>query len=436
VPTSAERYERWTAPAGFVALPSTLEGVEVWGPAPVAEAAAPAGPQLVRCGGCGAQAAFDPARGAVACAFCGWTDAPRAEVVGTGAASAEFTRAALDAGQAGLGVDRRELACAGCGAVFAIDDGALAATCPFCASNQVSVHAHATREALRPAAVLPFGVGADGLSRAVAGWLGKGWLHPDGLAAVARIERFTGVYVPYWTFSARLDSRWEAEVGTERTERRWNAREKRHESHTVIDWRRASGSRADEVRDLLVPATARLSARLLGEVQAGFDLAKLAVYEPTLLAGFQASAHDVSLADGWERGRADLRERARDACRGDIPERHVRNFSMKADLRDESWRHVLLPVWVSAYRWEDRTFVVLVDGCSGRVVGQKPVAWWKVWVTVALALSPGLATLLLSLPLLFFGVGVVVLVVGLLLLAGGAWASWWVWSQAAASEAA
>ena len=131
-----------------------------------------------------------------------------------------------------------------------------------------------------------------------------------------------------------------------------------------------------------------------------------------------------------------MRTRARAACEGDIPERHVRNFTMKADLRDEAWRHVLLPVWVSAYRWEGRTFVVLVDGCSGQVVGQKPVAWWKVWVTVALALSPGLVTLLVSLPLLLFGVGLVVGVFGLVLLVAGAGASWWVWSQATASEAA
>lgn len=431
----ADRVARWTPPAGFVTLPTALDGVEVWGPAPTPEAA-DAGPTLVRCGGCGAQAAFDPARGAVACAFCGWTDAPRAQVVGTTAAAAEFTRAALDAGQVGLGVDRRELACGACGAAFALEDGAMAATCPFCASNQVAVHAHATHDALRPSAVLPFAVGKDGLLRAVTSWLGKGWLHPDGLSRVAQVERFTGVYVPYWTFSARLDSRWEAEVGVERTTQRWNARENRYETHTVIDWHRESGARDDEIRDLLVPATARLSARLLDEIRAGFDLAALAAYDPTLLAGFQASAHDVSLADGWERGRAAMRDRARDACRADIHYAHVRNFSMKADLRDEAWRHVLLPVWVSAYRWEDRTFVVLVDGHGGRVAGQKPVAWWKVWVTVALALSPGVATLLVGLPLLFLGVGVVVLALGFVLLAGGAWASWWVWSQATASEAA
>ena len=35
---------------------------------------------------------------------------------------------------------------------------------------------------------------------------------------MARVDRFVGIYLPYWTFSARLDADWEAECGYERTE--------------------------------------------------------------------------------------------------------------------------------------------------------------------------------------------------------------------------
>lgn len=432
--TQSDRLARWAPPAGWRPLPSALEGVVVWGP-PEAEVAGAEAPRAVRCGGCGASAAFDPARGAVACAFCGWVDEKRPEVVGDRAPAGEFTAAAL-APEAGLGVDRRELACEGCGAVLALDPAAMASTCPFCASNQVAVRDHASSPTLRPGALLPFAVTGQELARKVTTWLGQGWLHPAGLSDLARVDRFVGVYVPYWVFAADLPCTWRAEIGTERTERRWNSDEKRWETETVIDWRWESGSHAFAVRHQLVPGTERLSAVLLGRIEPRFDLSGLATYQPELLAGFQAQSADVGLATGWERGRSKMRDAARDATRASIHERHVRSFSMEADLANESWRHVMLPVWVSAYRYEGRTFVVLVDGRTGAVEGQKPVAWWKVWVSVAIFLSPGLFTALIGLPLLLLGVGAFVLILAVLLLIPGAMASWWVWSTAVASEAA
>jgi hypothetical protein len=436
----SDRFAAWAPPAGWVQGPSSVDGFEVWGPPPAA-AEEESGPRLVRCGGCGASAAFDPALGRVACGRCGWVDGRAAEVVGRAAPQGEFTAAAL-APEGGLGVDRRELSCAGCGASFALDvqygqGGAMAATCPYCASNQVAVHPHATSSPLRPGAVLPFAVRGDALGRAVTAWLVRGWMHPAGLSQLARVERFTGVYVPYWTFSADLGCEWRAEVGTERRVRRYDHTHKRWETDVEIDWRWDSGSLTLPIRDLFVPATRHLSATLLGRLEPAFDVGALAAYVPELLAGFQAQVADVPLADGWEQGRAKMREAARARCRSTISERHVRNFTMSADLGAEAWRHVLLPVWVSAYVVDGRTWVVLVDGHTGTVAGQKPVAWWKIWVAMALALSPGVFLGLLSLPLLLVGgLGVATGVVAVVLLGLGGAGCWWLWSAATASEAA
>lgn len=424
----------FTPPAGFTELDSLVEGFTVWGPAPAAPGAE-AAPTSVKCPQCGASARFDPGLGALGCPFCGWKDSAPVDTVGTAASSHEFTHEALARGAEGFGVDRRELGCSSCGASIALDAGAMAATCPFCASPQVSIREHATVSGVRPSVVLPFAVQASACRGHAGQWLGEGWFHPADLGKLARVDAFTGIYLPYWMFSAGVRGSWRAEVGHERTVRRYDAREKRWENETVIDWRWEEGSVSIDVADLLVPGTTRISARLLDRIAPRFDLSKLATYDPRLLAGWAASTYDVPLPEAWDQGRHAIREQARERARASIASSHVRQFSLTADLRDEAWRHGLLPVWVSAYRYQDRTWVVLVDGATGAVAGQKPVAWWKVWTAIAVLLSPGLLTGLAGLPLLLVGFGVFVLILAAILLVAGGVGAAWVWSHATESEA-
>jgi hypothetical protein len=85
---------------------------------------------------------------------------------------------------------------------------------------------------------------------------------------------------------------------------------------------------------------------------------------------------------------------------------------MLADFEDEVWRYILLPVYAAAYRFENETFQVLVNGQTGAVAGQKPVAWWKVWLAIAGLLSPGVLLALVGLVLLLFG-GIGIFALGL-----------------------
>ena len=55
---------------------------------------------------------------------------------------------------------------------------------------------------------------------------------------------------------------------------------------------------------------------------------------------------------------------------------------------------------------------MLVNGQTGLVSGQKPVAWWKVWLAIAGLLSPGVVLAVIGLVLLLFG-GIGVFALGL-----------------------
>jgi len=47
-----------------------------------------------------------------------------------------------------------------------------------------------------------------------------------------------------------------------------------------------------------------------------------------------------------------------------------------------TFKHVLLPVWMAAYKFRGETYRVVINGRSGRVSGQRPWSFWKILLAV------------------------------------------------------
>ena len=159
-----------------------------------------------------------------------------------------------------------------------------------------------------------------------------------------------------------------------------------------------------------------MSALLLEQIKS-YNLHQLAPYEPTYLAGHQAQAYDIPLEAAWETARHDMRERTRVACRAQASTSRIRNFSMNLDFSDESWRYILLPVYLANYTYEQKNYQVIINGQTGAIAGQRPVDWLKVWLAVAGMLAPGLILGIIGLiTLIFGGLGLFIGIIGFILL--------------------
>ncbi len=424
--------KKWQPPENFRPLPSKIDGITVF--AEVEKGEEEQKLESFKCPKCGAPTKFNVSAGGVACEHCGYTAPVAAEKVGKGAAENEFTLEALKRGEQGWGEERRVLHCNSCGAEIALDQKAITSTCPFCASNQVNVLAPDS-DILRPRFLIPFKVLPESNQERIREWLGKGWFHPDELAASAILDRFAGIYMPFWTFDANITANWKAEVGYEHTERYYDHSSKTWRTRTRIHWRWENGQIYLPVDDLITPGNSHISRHIFNHILP-FHLGELVTYAAGYLAGWQAQAYDIQLPDAWEIGKAIIRERAKEACYADIPSSHVRNFSMQADFADESWRYVLLPIYLAAYKFDNKVFQVMVNGQTGTIAGQKPVAWWKVWLAIGALLSPGVLLGLIGLPLLLAGgIGVLPLFVGFILLIIGGIIAFNLYRKARDSEA-
>ena len=73
-------------------------------------------------------------------------------------------------------------------------------------------------------------------------------------------------------------------------------------------------------------------------------------------------------------------------ARRDIGGDEQRVDQIHTDHRDETFKHVLLPVWTAAYRYNGQSYRFVVNGQSGRVVGERPWSVWKITAAVIAAL--------------------------------------------------
>jgi predicted RNA-binding Zn-ribbon protein involved in translation (DUF1610 family) len=424
----------WTPPETFVPVPSAMPGVEVYAPRPKDTHKDEA--QEYECPNCGSAIAYDVSAGGVACEYCGYTAPVQSVHLGRTAAEFEFTLETVSQSERGWGEKRQVLHCDSCGAELSIPQGALTATCPFCASNQVNVTT-CTNADLRPRFLIPFKITPEYSKGLVRDWLGKGWFHPNELSANTVLGRLSGLYLPFWTFDTRVKADWRAQVGYEKSERHYNHSQKRWETRTRIVWRWEEGTIAFNIDDFLMTGSSprRLSHRILNRTYP-YDMSDLMAYDPGYLAGWQAQAYETTLTEAWDSSKTIIREDAKQACIKDIPTPRYRNFSMQVDFADESWRYILLPIYLAAYKFEGQTYQAMVNGQTGTIAGQKPVAWWKIWLAVTALLAPGTILGLIGVLLSFLaGAGLILVAMGVILFVIGAIVSFIFVRQARESEA-
>jgi len=63
------------------------------------------------------------------------------------------------------------------------------------------------------------------------------------------------------------------------------------------------------------------------------------------------------------------------------------------EVSDVTFKHILLPVWVAAYRYRGKPYRFVVNGQTGKVQGERPWSVIKIAIAVILALLIGAAVL-------------------------------------------
>lgn len=339
------------------------------------------------CAQCGAALEFRPGTRALTCPYCGFENPIETEPtdrvqeydfrvhlarLGEQRETAEFTLAKCDA----------------CAAEVQPPAGSTAFACPFCGTGIVATAK--SRRLIKPHAVLPFAIDRERALAAFEAWVRRLWFAPSALRRHRQVDhRLSGVYLPHWTYDARTTTRYTGQRGDDYWVR---------ESYTAVEngkpvtrtrqvrrtrWTSVSGVVANRFDDVLVVASHSLPAADVAAL-APWDLSNLVGYRDEYLSGMQAESYQVDLAAGFEEAKRLMEPTIHQTICADIGGDHQRIGTTDTSYADVSFKHILLPVWISAYRFGGRTYRFLVNARTGEVRGQRPYSAWKIATSVLL----------------------------------------------------
>lgn len=337
------------------------------------------------CPGCGATLIFAADLQKLRCEYCdAEVDISRATSGGAGLAERKLEELLKAEEGQGYGVETKVLHCKQCGADINFPDKVTSGACCFCGCNTV-IEKSSGAKVITPGGLIPFQVTRDQANQKFREWVASLWFRPNDLKKLAQVRGLEGVYTPFWTFDAQASTRWTAESGYHYWEtEEYKDAEGKTQTRQVqkTRWESSSGHHKGSYDDLLICASKGIPEALVRALEPFNTVHKLVAYQSSFLSGWGAEEYGLAPKDAWQKGQERFEQEEYGACGREVPGDTYRNLSISMQLANITWKHCLLPVYVAAYRYGDKSYRFLVNGETGKVSGEAPYSWWKIVLTV------------------------------------------------------
>jgi len=87
-----------------------------------------------------------------------------------------------------------------------------------------------------------------------------------------------------------------------------------------------------------------------------------------------------------ERSRQQMHATLERLCGEQVGGDTYRNLVVNATFSDQTFKHILAPIWLLSYTYGATSYQVLVNGVTGRISGSRPWSWIKITLLVLVAL--------------------------------------------------
>lgn len=284
------------------------------------------------------------------------------------------------------GVGLKTYNCPSCGAELICDETTAATSCPYCGNPTVVPGQFGGT--LKPDYIIPFRLDKAAAKVALKKHYKGKFLLPKAFSAGNHIEELKGLYVPFWLYDAEAD----ADCTFEAT---------RSHSHTEGDERvtvteHYSVHRAGTVAFERIPAdgSKKMPDDYMDSIEP-FDYGELKPFSTAYLPGYLADKYDVSAQENAPRADERCKNSAVELMRNDVTGYDsVMPCTSNVWLARGSVHYALLPVWTLLTKWNGKDYLFMMNGQTGKLVGDLPVSKGKYWGLFA-GLSVALSALLI-----------------------------------------
>ncbi len=349
-------------------------------------------PHLFNCPQCGAAMHYQVGEKQLTCTACGHSEA--IDSAGSGYIE-EYPLAQALAGikLKPLSAPETSIKCDNCGAVSTWEAYRLSDCCHYCSMPIAKLDTEKNR--LHIEAIVPFAIDKKTALKRFGKWLGNRWFAPNVLKEMrGHNKQFEGVYVPHWTFDSLTDTSYTGQRGEhyivyERHVRIVNGKQQVvNVPVTKTRWYPAAGRVKVMFDDVLVLASMLLPKTIVNRLRP-WQLNQAQPYTPAYLAGLKADYYQLDLDEAFAIAKQRMASDIDRAIRRDIGGDVQQIYSRRSRYQNSTYKLVMLPVWYSAFEYQGKIYQTLINGQSGRVVGQYP----KSPVKIAAAVIVGLIVL-------------------------------------------
>lgn len=342
----------------------------------------------IKCKNCGADLKFAPGSLSLNCGYCNTSNDIKSEktVVEENDFNSFLDRHAALSEQQTLSTVK----CGSCGASTTLAPNVTSSNCPYCDTPQVIKNA-STCSLIKPAYLLPFKIVRNDAKNEFVKWAESLWFAPNKLKDYAKhsAEKLNGVYMPYWTYDTHTDSTYSGQRGEHYYEtqsyRDANGNQQTRQVQRTA-WYPASGTVSNSFDDLLVCASHSLPQKLVAELEP-WDLPELVAYNDQFLAGFITESYQTQLKEGFEIAKGNMQAAIETSVKSDIGGDVQQIQSLNTNYSDVKFKHILLPLWISAYRYNNKVYRFTVNARTGEVQGERPYSAIKIFLFVLAILA-------------------------------------------------
>ncbi|MEO5643015.1 MAG: hypothetical protein ABIQ40_15220, partial [Bacteroidia bacterium] len=265
-------------------------------------------------------------------------------------------------------------------------------SCPFCGTALVVKGGGTSANTIRPSYLLPFKIDKKKGVEVFNKWIHGLWWAPNDLKAIAKNDKLKGLYIPYWTYDSNTYTNYNGQRGTHYyvTENYTTTENGKSVSRTrqvqKTSWIPVSGTVNDDFDDVLVNASKSLPEKLANELEP-WDLHELKHFNEQFLTGFITEQYQVDVKTGFEKAKVQMEKIIRGTVNKHIGGDVQQISSMNTTYENVTFKHILLPIWLSAYRYSEKIYRFMINGRTGEVQGERPYSFWKIAGAVVGALA-------------------------------------------------
>jgi len=342
------------------------------------------------CPACGAEAQWNPAKQALVCPYCSAVS-PMAAPEGAEIKEHDLETAlnSVPDDERGWASEKTSVKCQSCQAITVFDPTRASQRCDFCGSSAL-IPVEQSKAPIRPESLLEFKLPEAQVRDKVREWYGSRWWAPNALKSRALTDTVHGLYIPYWTFDAQVHADWTAESGYHYYETEYYTdSDGKQQSRQVqrTRWVPSSGELDHYFDDELVPASKGVQADLLRKVEPFPTTTDLKPYDPGFLSGWVVEQYQIDLGAAAQNSREIMDQKLQQLCGAQVPGDTYRDLQVSANYSAQTYKHILVPIWVLAYTYGSQSYQIVVNGYTGSMAGKYPLSWIKITLAILAALA-------------------------------------------------